>query len=173
MCARCAPRERIFDTLFRHIARPQVKCGAELTGKAASRWRPVAAGAMKKTLDAALRHRAQSFEACGRLRGRASCAAHIYMPHSLPIGDLFAQVSAWSLILCPVWLPAERQRAHVVAPHRQFDPQTPTAAIPDGPKRTQACSIAQNPPWHVLTRIFSRLVFYPCSRRWSGALSAV
>ena len=56
----------------------------------------------------------------------------LYVPPELPIIDLSAQVGTQSLILRPVWLPAERQHTHVAATHRPNWPQLHTAAQHSG-----------------------------------------
>ena len=54
--------------------------------------------------------------------------ALVYMPNSLPIVDLSAQVSACSLILRLVVMPVERVHTHMAAPHRLGWPQPRTAS---------------------------------------------
>ena len=87
----------------------------------------------KKCLDRAVRRRSPFIYQFGRLRGRASGAARVYMPPEPPLCDLHAQVSAYSLILGLIMLPVKRERAHMAAPHRLDWPQPRTASWHGGP----------------------------------------
>ena len=127
----------------------------------------------KNLRDAALRRLGPWFEASGRRRGRSSAAAHVYMPNELSNAYLSLQVPADGPISGHFLLPAERQHAHVVVPHRRCRPQLPTASPPDGPEHACASCSAQNPPWHALARHSSRSAFYRARDRSSDALSTV